>query len=214
MCYSGTTNKRIKTERCILLCILSAVLLWSSETAADDDRALVMQTLAVPFVNGGDLYKKHCKTCHEQQGMVQTKAGKSSFKPNNSNKYYPVIANGKAPNMPAWKQTLSKKNIKDILSYLDVINQAEKRGEVVYKINCILCHGVRGDGNGRAAKMYKQRPSNLIKSTTSDDYKTSITKLGGKAVNASAEMPAWNAVLSDKEISDVVIYMKTLMSKK
>ena len=61
---------------------------------------------------------------------------------------------GRSPFMPPWDGELSKEQIQDVVAYLNVVADEIKRGEVVYKSNCILCHGVNGDGKGRAAKLY------------------------------------------------------------
>jgi cytochrome c oxidase cbb3-type subunit 3 len=89
-----------------------------------------------------------------------------------------------------------------------------KRGEVVYKTNCILCHGLKANGKGRAAKLYNPPPADLTHSNKNDDYKASIITYGGKAMGRSEVMPAWGGQLSKQEISDVVAYLKTVLVNK
>ena len=98
-----------------------------------------------------------------------------------------------------------------MLVYLRFLDNSINRGEVVFKTNCILCHGLKGDGNGRAAKLYDPPPANLTRSDKNDDYKRLIITLGGKAMGRSAVMPIWGEQLSTQEIEDVITYLKTLL---
>ncbi len=56
------------------------------------------------------------------------------------------------------------KTIKPVEYYKDV------RGSIVFKTYCVLCHGTKANGNGRAARNYNPRPANLTISTVSDQY--------------------------------------------
>ena len=113
--------------------------------------------------------------------------------------------------MPMWEEELSDEQISDVLVYLKFLDNSVNRGEVVFKTNCILCHGLKGDGNGRAAKLYDPPPANLTRSDKNDDYKRMIITLGGAAMGRSPVMPVWGEQLSTQEIDDVVNYLKTLL---
>lgn len=91
--------------------------------------------------------------------------------------------------------------IKDVDFYQDV------RGSIVYKTYCILCHGVKADGTGRAAGNYNPRPANLTISTATDSYKEAIIRKGGAAMGRSEFMPPWGLELSEEQIKDVVFYL-------
>jgi mono/diheme cytochrome c family protein len=84
------------------------------------------------------------------------------------------------------------------------------RGEIVFQNYCALCHGVTGDGRGRAARIYTPRPANLRESTKPDAYKELIVRQGGKALGRSSFMPPWNEELTDEQITDVVRYLRTI----
>ena len=84
------------------------------------------------------------------------------------------------------------------------------RGYIVFKTYCVLCHGLHADGNGRAAKSYNPRPSNLRLSDKSDQYKEMIIRNGGAAMGRSLYMPPWGQELTDEQVHDVVYYLSVV----
>jgi cytochrome c oxidase cbb3-type subunit 3 len=141
-----------------------------------------------------------------------------SIKPMSTEYYEKIIrgggpAVGKAPYMPPWQDELSNEQIKDVVAYLGVVSNAVGRGEVVFKTNCVLCHGVKGDGKGRASVLFDPPPANLTRSDKNDEYKTMIITMGGAAMGRSPVMPVWGEQLSTQEINDVVAYLRTILVK-
>jgi cbb3-type cytochrome c oxidase subunit III len=72
-----------------------------------------------------------------------------------------------------------------------------------YMANCATCHGAKGDGKGPRAYFIMPKPRNFIDPAYSSGANrpaifaaTSVGRLG-------TEMPAWNKVLTDKEIANV-----------
>lgn len=98
--------------------------------------------------------------------------------------------------------------IKDVDFYQDV------RGSIVYKTYCILCHGIKADGAGRAANNYNPRPANLTVSVATDAYKEAIIRKGGAAMGRSEFMPPWGLELTDEQIRDVVFYLGVININK
>jgi mono/diheme cytochrome c family protein len=84
------------------------------------------------------------------------------------------------------------------------------RGAAVFQQYCVLCHGDAGHGDGRAAGLQKVRPSDLTRSKRSDAYKVRIITKGGAALDRSVSMPSWAQVLSEREIQDLVVFLRTL----
>lgn len=84
------------------------------------------------------------------------------------------------------------------------------RGEIVFSSYCTLCHGITGEGNGRAAKIHNPRPANLRKSMVSDLYKEMIIRKGGANWGRSPDMPSWQDELTEEQIHDVVNYLRTI----
>jgi mono/diheme cytochrome c family protein len=84
------------------------------------------------------------------------------------------------------------------------------RGYIVFKTNCVLCHGIHADGNGRAARNYNPPPANLRLSTKNDVYKEMIIRNGGTSMGRSPFMPPWGQELTDEQIRDVVHYLSVI----
>jgi cytochrome c oxidase cbb3-type subunit 3 len=199
-----------------------SLLLMATFAGANDTRKSIRSALAKPVVRGGIVFKSYCVLCHGEQGDGRSRAGRLyrdmhlRIRPASASRYEKVIrgggtAIGQSAFMPPWGDELSDEQINDVIAYLSVIGNAVKRGEVVYKTNCILCHGVNADGKGRAAKLYDPPPANLTRSDKNDDYKTFIIRLGGKAMGRSEVMPAWGGQLSEQEIADVVRYLRSIL---
>ena len=207
-----------------LLTTLCLLTLFHTAVAADS-RSSIKQALSKPEVRGGIVFKHYCVLCHGERGDGQARASKLynneklNIKSDTANNYLKIIrkggkGTGKSEFMPPWENELSDEQIMDVVAYLGVVSQVIKRGEVVFKTNCILCHGVNADGKGRAAKLYNPAPADLTKSDKNADYKTMIIRLGGKAMGRSEVMPPWEEQLSDQEIYDLVNYLGTLVKTK
>jgi mono/diheme cytochrome c family protein len=84
------------------------------------------------------------------------------------------------------------------------------RGNIVFKNYCILCHGAKADGAGRAAKLYTPKPANLVLSDKNDEYKELIIRQGGAALGRSEFMPPWGNELTHEQIADVVAYLRSV----
>jgi mono/diheme cytochrome c family protein len=89
----------------------------------------------------------------------------------------------------------------------------EKNGKAVYKVYCKKCHGKRGDGTGIMAVDLKVKPRDF----TDGEYMLEQSdwalylgiKEGGKAVGLSDQMTAWEDTLTEEEMLDVAVYIRT-----
>jgi len=187
-----------------------------------DDRSSINAELSKPVVRGGIVFKNYCTMCHGERADGMARAAKLygvaklSISPAKSDYYLEIIrgggsAVGKSEFMPPWQHELSEEQINDVVAYLKIVSFSAKRGEVVFKTNCILCHGIKANGKGRAAKLYNPPPANLTKSDKNDDYKTMIITYGGQAMGRSEFMPPWGEQLTPQEITDVVAYLRTVL---
>lgn len=88
------------------------------------------------------------------------------------------------------------------------------RGGVAFRTYCVLCHGANAEGNGRAARLYAPPPANLVASHMSDEYWTLIIRRGGGFVGRSPFMPPWGEQLTDEQIGDLVVYLRSLSRAK
>ncbi len=173
-------------------------------------------------VRGGLVYKTYCVLCHGENGSGDARM---SVVHNNlplniakqTPEYYEKIilgggsAVGRSMFMPTWEDELTAEQTQDLVMYLSMVTDADKRGEIVFKTNCILCHGVNGDGMGRASVLFDPPPTDLTRSDKNDVYKKMIISMGGEAMGRSSVMPIWGMELSESEIDDVVAYLRKIL---
>jgi cytochrome c oxidase cbb3-type subunit 3 len=191
------------------------------QTGWAESRSTINDTLSKPVIRGGIVFKHYCVLCHGEQGAGKSKASKLYKGVNlaighNPSDFERIIRQGgesigRSPYMPPWEGELSDEQIQDVVAYINVVADEIKRGEVVYKSNCILCHGVKGDGKGRAAKLYNPPPADLTHSNKNDDYKAMIIRLGGKAMGRSEVMPPWEGQITNQEINDLLKYLRSIL---
>jgi mono/diheme cytochrome c family protein len=91
-------------------------------------------------------------------------------------------------------------------------NQAE--GKKLYTAYCSSCHGDQGKGDGMAARSLPIKPKDHTDGATmnrlSDQNLTDTISKGGGAVGKSSFMPGWGGSLNEKQIRDIVAYIRTL----
>jgi len=172
-------------------------------------------------VRGHLVYKTYCVLCHGEKadGNAMTTVGEGlSMKIGKQTPEYfkKIVLDGglavdRSKFMPAWKDELSEEQTDDLVMYLSMVTDPDKRGEIVFKTNCILCHGVNGDGMGRASVLFDPPPADLTLSDKNDVYKKMIITMGGEAMGRSSVMPIWGMELSEAEIDDVVAYLRTIL---
>lgn len=81
----------------------------------------------------------------------------------------------------------------------------------LYDTYCAQCHGVNRDGKGVNVVGLSVQPrdhsdTEAMSSLPRDQMIKAITE-GGAAINKSALMPTWSAVLSKQEIEDMADYL-------
>ena len=91
-------------------------------------------------------------------------------------------------------------------------NPAE--GKKLYATYCATCHGDKGKGDGMAAKSLPVKPADHtngeVMNQFSDKFLMDIISQGGGAVGKSAMMPGWGGQLNEKQIRDLVGYVRSL----
>lgn len=79
-------------------------------------------------------------------------------------------------------------------------------GKTVFDAKCQACHGAKGEGKAAIAKLFKVEmhpfSSSEVQSKTDAEFKKIITTGNGKMKPISG--------LSDKQISDVIAFVRTL----
>ena len=94
----------------------------------------------------------------------------------------------------------------------------ERQGKQLFEQYCAVCHGQSGEGDGFNAYNLNPRPHSLSDSTymkaLSIETLTETISFGGKGVNKSVLMPAYQNTLSKTQISNVVVYIETFTLTK
>ena len=86
------------------------------------------------------------------------------------------------------------------------------RGKELFAINCQMCHGVTGQGNGPIAPfLVNFKPANLTSAVVQSKSDGSIFLTISNGLEG--RMPAWNENLTVSERWDVVNFVRTLQAK-
>jgi mono/diheme cytochrome c family protein len=83
-----------------------------------------------------------------------------------------------------------------------------ERGRTLFTINCIMCHGVTGEGNGQIAALLANKPANLtsIITQSKSDGALFLTITNG----VDGRMPPMVENLTVRDRWDLVNYIRTL----
>ena len=87
-------------------------------------------------------------------------------------------------------------------------------GKRIYMTNCANCHGATGKGDGPVAKTMPTKPADhtngAIMNKETDKFLLDIISRGGAAVKKSPLMPVWGGHFNEKQIRDLVAYVRSL----
>ena len=91
-------------------------------------------------------------------------------------------------------------------------NQAE--GRKLYTAYCASCHGEKGKGDGVAAGSLPVKPQDhtngAVMNQMTDQSLADVISKGGGATGKSSFMPAWGASVNEKQVKDIVAYIRSL----
>jgi len=122
-----------------------------------------------------------------------------------------VMASGICPQLRKTKKAPSKYTLKNNPLFATAKNI--ERGKSLYQTEakptaCKMCHGIRGNGNGRLARGLEPAPRNFTCEKTmkalSDGQLFWVIKNGSKGT----AMPAHKFTMSDKDIWQIIHYLK------
>lgn len=92
--------------------------------------------------------------------------------------------------------------------------QDQAEGKKLYVTYCATCHGEGGKGDGSAGLSLPVRPADHTNGAAmnqlSDDFLNNIISKGGGAVGKSTFMPAWGGALNERQIRDIVSYIRSI----
>ncbi len=87
---------------------------------------------------------------------------------------------------------------------------ATERGKAIYQTRCLECHGIEGRGDGQKAPFLSPRRGSLVSAATwaKSDLDLLRTIQNGKP---RTSMPAWKDILTEAEIEEVLLYVRSLV---
>jgi mono/diheme cytochrome c family protein len=92
--------------------------------------------------------------------------------------------------------------------------QDKEEGKKFYVTYCSGCHGDSGKGDGPAAASLPVKPANHtdgnVMNKMSDKQLFEIISKGGQAAGKSSFMPGWGTTLRDKQIQDIIAYLRSI----
>jgi hypothetical protein len=82
------------------------------------------------------------------------------------------------------------------------------QGAEVFRINCEVCHGTQGHGDGPAGQSLDPRPGNLaeLQTKAGDDFLFWRIREG----KPGTAMVAWKGILTDEQIWQAISFIRTL----
>jgi cytochrome c oxidase cbb3-type subunit 3 len=82
---------------------------------------------------------------------------------------------------------------------------------------CSVCHGAEGKGDGPSAAGLHPTPPDFTNcaamAARSDATLSTAIRDGGQSVGRSAVMPPWTGALNDRQIGDLVVYIRGLCKR-
>lgn len=187
---------------------------------------------------GYKIFSANCFVCHGAQGKGDGPlASKLSDKPADltndaelskiSDRDLFQIIEGTAPHgavssdMPKWGLAIPQTQITSLVSYMRYLHRTKHpisgnpvNGKETYSTYCTICHGSDGDKKGVITKLYNMEPANHTDATAMN--KISNEKMYSIIANGTAGstlMPGWKEILSDKEIQDIISYIRLISAQ-
>jgi mono/diheme cytochrome c family protein len=84
------------------------------------------------------------------------------------------------------------------------------KGKETYHTNCVSCHGENGMGDGVLAGSLDPKPLPFPLESVGDAYLYWRISEGGMREPFNSVMPAWNTILSDEQIWEIILYLRAL----
>jgi len=103
-----------------------------------------------------------------------------------------------------------------LLAFTGTTAQAQDaaEGKKLYVSYCSTCHGETAKGDGMVGRSLPIKPADhtngTIMNQLSDQFLYDIISKGGSAVGKSSFMPSWGSSLDEKQIRDLVTYLRSI----
>jgi len=184
---------------------------------------------------GYRIFRANCFICHGLDGTGDGPlASKLDTKPadltNNdrlkkkSDRELFKIIEGKAPHghvsqdMPQWGLAIPHAHIRSLVTYVRYLHGSihpvsgdPQAGKQIYDTNCTGCHGSDGKGKGILTKVYDMEPADHTSATSMNLMSNNkIYSIISDGTTGSKLMPGFKDILSEKDILDVISYIRLL----
>ncbi len=87
-------------------------------------------------------------------------------------------------------------------------------GQALYVMQCAVCHGATGKGDGLSASGFATKPSNLTEgrrlNQLPEEFFVNIVLNGGPAEGLSPGMPPFRGNLNEGQVREITAYLRTL----
>ena len=97
-------------------------------------------------------------------------------------------------------------------------NYETRLGEGVFAHYCSTCHGDAGAGDGFNAYTLDPHPRDLsdpaFQKKKTDAELVDTIRRGGAGVGLSSLMPPWGRTLTDRQVGEVVLYVRSLGNRR
>jgi mono/diheme cytochrome c family protein len=89
-----------------------------------------------------------------------------------------------------------------------------REGRALFRYYCATCHGEDGHGDGFNAYNLDPKPRDLadpaFQAKRSDSDLLAVIRSGGAVAGLSTGMPPWGRTLNERQLDDLVDYLRTL----
>ena len=164
----------------------------------------LVESLPPEQQRGRALYLGSCVSCHDRGKPVTDPTiwdSRPLSYPRNNYDH-------KAPEVDA-ATSATPYRLHDVAPILRRATAPQKRGEKLFQENCAFCHAADGTGKNWIGAFMQPHPRNLTDAAfmgaINRAHLATVIRNGLK----DTSMPAWGAVLSGRQISDVIAYIDT-----
>ncbi len=96
----------------------------------------------------------------------------------------------------------------DITPEIAGLTPAESRGEVLYQVNCAQCHAADGTAENWIGRFLNPQPTDFTAAETARRLDDTALKRAIVAGLPGSSMPAFGGVIQEREIDDIIAYLR------
>ena len=121
---------------------------------------------------------------------------------------------GSRPSEPSAQTLPAAAEPGGVTSAQPLLNYNAREGRALFQHYCATCHGSEGGGDGFNAYNLDPKPRDLAEAAfqkrSTDEELAEVIRTGGGAAGLSTGMPPWGRTLNERQIRNLVIFLRTL----